>query len=223
MRELFEVTFYLLYLAIIISVGIVMVRRCHRGAARQYWLFAVAAIMLGVGDACYLLPRSYALSIGKLEVNTLVTGIGLLIAILTHAAFYIMLYHVARIRYDMQGHHILTLLAYLFAALTFFLHSLPQNNWLTNSPPWLLGVIRNIPYVALGLLDILVYYRESTIHNDGHFRFMASAIACNYGCYIPVVVWVAFAPSLWVLMIPQACTFLWIIIQGFRALSSEIK
>lgn len=221
MKELFETAFYLLYLVIVITSGIIMVRRCH--GRKQYRFLAVSAILLGTGDAFYLLPRAYALSMENLENNTWVSGIGMLIAILSHVAFFVMLYHVARIRYKIHEMRPLTVLVYSFAALTFVLHALPQNHWFTNSSAGVLSIIRTIPYVAIGIIDILVFAKGAKTTNDRQFKSMPLAIACNYGCYIPVVIWIRFAPSLWTLMIPQACTFAWIIFLGFRAMSNEVR
>ncbi|MCH3919202.1 MAG: hypothetical protein LKE39_01690 [Sphaerochaeta sp.] len=221
MRNLFETAFYLVYLVIVMTTGSVMVRRCH--GRKQYWLFAVASLLLGTGDAMYLLPRAYALSMGNLETNAWVSGIGMLVALLSHVTFFVLLYYVARLRYRIQGHIPFMVCVYICAGATFVLHVLPQNHWITRSPSWTIGIVRAIPYIALGVLVCIFFAIESKKANDQHFHWMSLAIACNYACYIPVVIWIRYAPSLWVLMIPQAVTFVWIITIGFRAMSGEAK
>ena len=58
MQAVMETIFDLVYLTLVITVGIRMIRK-SRGE-KQYAMFGAMAVILGAGDAFHLLPRAYA-------------------------------------------------------------------------------------------------------------------------------------------------------------------
>ena len=59
MQAIVETVFDAAYLIFVISVGVLMLRRC--GGNRQYRLFGALAVVLGAGDSFHLIPRAVAL------------------------------------------------------------------------------------------------------------------------------------------------------------------
>ena len=92
MQAIVETLFDAAYLITVITLGIRMVTKSH--GSRQYRLFGIMAIVLGVGDAFHLIPRAIALCTTGLENFTYALGIGKLITSVTMTIFYILLYYV---------------------------------------------------------------------------------------------------------------------------------
>ena len=91
MQAFGETLFDVVYLVLVITVGIKMIRQSK--GARQYRLFGIMAVTLECGDAFHLVPRAYALCTTGLENYTAALGIGKFITSITMTVFYILLYY----------------------------------------------------------------------------------------------------------------------------------
>ena len=201
MQAVTETLFDTVYLISVITIGIVMIRRCKE--ERQFRLFGCMAVVLGAGDAFHLVPRALALCTTGLEHYTAALGIGKLITSVTMTIFYVLLYYVWRLRYQVQGRKGLTAAVYGLAGLRILLCLLPQNQWLSAEAPLSWGIYRNIPFALLGLLVILLFYRSAKEQKDRAFRWMWLTIVLSFGFYIPVVLWADAVPMIGMLMIPK--------------------
>ena len=101
MQAVFETVFDLVYLTCVIAIGILMIRGCAK--ERQFLLFGIMAVVLGLGDSFHLIPRAVALCTTGLESYTFQLGLGKLITSVTMTVFYVLLYHVWRLRYKVTG------------------------------------------------------------------------------------------------------------------------
>lgn len=101
MQAIVETSFDVVYLATVITIGILMIRG-SRGN-RQFRLFGTMAVLLGAGDAFHLIPRAVALCTTGLENFTVPLGLGKWITSITMTVFYVLLYYVWRLRYHIQG------------------------------------------------------------------------------------------------------------------------
>lgn len=97
MQAIMETLFDIFYLTSVITLGVLMVSR--KQAKKQYQLFGIMAILLGFGDAFHLNPRAFALWTTGLENHAFSLGMGKLITSITMTIFYVILYHVWRMRY----------------------------------------------------------------------------------------------------------------------------
>lgn len=219
MQAIGETLFDVIYLVLVISVGIKMIRE-SRGSS-QYRLFGIMAVTLGCGDAFHLIPRAYALCTSGLENYVTALGIGKFITSVTMTVFYILLYYVWRNRYHVEGKNGLTAAVYLMAGLRIALCLFPQNRWTSADAPLSWGIYRNIPFAALGLLVILLFYKSTREHKDGEFRWMWLTIVLSFGFYIPVVLWADVFPAVGMLMIPKTCAYVWTVIIGYCAMKKE--
>lgn len=219
MQAIGETLFDAIYLVLVISVGIKMIRE-SRGSS-QYRLFGIMAVTLGCGDAFHLIPRAYALCTSGLENYVTALGIGKFITSVTMTVFYILLYYVWRNRYHVEGKNGLTAAVYLMAGLRIALCLFPQNRWTSADAPLSWGIYRNIPFAALGLLVILLFYRSAREHKDGEFRWMWLTIVLSFGFYIPVVLWADVFPAVGMLMIPKTCAYVWTVMIGYCAMKKE--
>lgn len=219
MQAIGETLFDVIYLVLVISVGIKMIRE-SRGSS-QYRLFGIMAVTLGCGDAFHLIPRAYALCTSGLENYVTALGIGKIITSVTMTVFYILLYYVWRNRYHVEGKNGLTAAVYLMAGLRIALCLFPQNRWTSADAPLSWGIYRNIPFAALGLLVILLFYKSAREHKDGEFRWMWLTIVLSFGFYIPVVLWADVFPAVGMLMIPKTCAYVWTVMIGYCAMKKE--
>lgn len=218
MQAIVETLFDAVYLIFVITIGIVMIVRS--GEKKQYRLFGIMAVVLGVGDSFHLVPRAVALCTTGLEQFTVALGVGKFITSITMTVFYVILYYVWCVRYGKREGHI-TALVYLLAGLRIILCLFPQNQWLSADAPLSWGIYRNIPFALLGILVILLFYRSTSNRKDPAFRHMWLTIVLSFGFYIPVVLWADTIPMIGMLMIPKTCAYVWTVLIGYRAMVCE--
>jgi len=221
MQAIFETSFDIVYLSAVIIFGVIMLKRC--GADRQYRLYGAMAVTLGCGDAFHLIPRAIALCTTGLDSYVALLGIGKLITSVTMTAFYVLLYYVWRTRYQVSGRKELTASVWVLAAARVLLCAMPQNMWTSVDAPLIWGIYRNIPFLLLGVLIIILTAKGAKQANDGKFRFLWLTIVLSFGFYLPVVLFADTYPIIGVLMIPKTCAYVWTVLIGYNAMKAEIK
>ena len=214
-----ETSFDVVYLVTVITIGIIMILKSK--GVKQYLLFGIMAVVLGVGDSFHLVPRALALCTTGLESYTVYLGVGKLITSITMTVFYILLYYVWRIRYKVEGKNHLTYIVYGLSLLRVVLCLFPQNGWLVADAPLTWGIYRNIPFALLGLLIIILFFKSAKEHNDKEFKFMWLTIVLSFGFYIPVVLWADAYPMIGMLMIPKTCAYVWTVFIGYFSMKKQ--
>ena len=221
MQAIMETAFDAVYLISVITIGIMMITKGKGN--KEYTLFGIMAVTLGAGDAFHLIPRAFALCTTGLENFTVALGVGKLITSMTMTVFYILLYYVWRLRYQVKNQKGLTMSVYLLSALRIILCLFPQNKWTSADAPLSWGILRNIPFALLGLLVIVLFYRSAKQHHDSSFRWMWLTIVLSFGFYIPVVLWADTIPMIGMLMIPKTCAYVWTVLIGFLDMKRTAK
>ena len=221
MQAIVETLFDAIYLVLVITVGVLMIR--GSGGNRQFRLFGIMAVVLGAGDAFHLVPRALALCTTGLAAYTVPLGLGKWITSVTMTVFYVLLYHVWQQRYKAGGRGGLTAAVYLLAGARILLCMMPQNQWLSAEAPLSWGIYRNIPFAMLGLLMIVLFYRSARRQKDRAFRWMWLTILLSFGFYIPVVLWADAVPMIGMLMIPKTCAYVWTVLIGCSAMKQECQ
>lgn len=219
MQAIPETLFDIIYLVTVITIGTLMIRQCKGNL--QYKLFGIMAVTLGLGDAFHLVPRAITLCTTGLEDYTVALGIGKLITSVTMTVFYILLYYVWRLRYQVEGKRNLTVIVYVLALIRVILCLFPQNEWIHADAPLSWGIYRNIPFALLGLLVILLFYKSAKERKDRSFRFMWLTIVLSFGFYIPVVLWADAIPVIGMLMIPKTCAYVWTVVIGYQDMRKQ--
>lgn len=219
MRAFVETAFDVVYLISVVTIGIMMIVKSKGN--KEYRLFGIMAVVLGLGDSFHLVPRAIALCTTGLENFTVPLGIGKFITSITMTVFYILLYYVWRIRYQVRGKNGITAAIYILSALRVILCFFPQNEWLSATAPLSWGIYRNIPFALLGLLIIVLFYKSAREQKDEQFKYMWLTIVLSFGFYIPVVLWADTIPMIGMLMIPKTCAYVWTVVIGFQAMRQE--
>lgn len=221
MQAIVETLFDAVYLISVISIGIIMIVKSKGN--KEYCLFGIMAVVLGAGDSFHLVPRAAALCTTGLENFTVSLGMGKFITSITMTIFYIILYYVWRIRYNIEGKKNITIAVYVLSLLRIILCLFPQNKWLSASAPLSWGIYRNIPFALLGLLIIVLFYKSAKETQDREFRHMWLTIVLSFGFYIPVVLWAEVIPMIGMLMIPKTCAYVWTVLIGFKSMKKNLE
>lgn len=219
MQAIIETLFDAVYLTTVITLGIIMIIKSH--GRKQYLLSGIMAVVLGAGDSFHLIPRAVALCTTGLGNFTYALGIGKLITSITMTFFYILLYYVWRIRYNIKGKNEITATVYLLSVLRIVLCIFPQNKWSSAVQPLDWGIYRNIPFTLLGLLVIILFFKKTKEQKDNKFKWMWLTIVLSFEFYIPVVLWAETYPVIGMLMIPKTCAYVWTILICFQAMVNE--
>ena len=221
MQAIVETLFDAVYLASVITLGILMIKGSKKNA--QFRLFGWMAVVLGAGDSFHLVPRALALCTTGLENYTVPLGLGKWITSVTMTVFYVLLYYVWRQRYQIRGKAGITMAVYALAAARVALCMMPQNQWLSAASPLSWGIYRNIPFALMGLLIIVLFYQSAKQHGDSAFCWMWLTIVLSFGFYIPVVLWADMITMIGMLMIPKTCAYVWTVLIGYSAMKKECK
>ena len=219
MQAIFETLFDIVYLITVITLGVLMIRG-SRGR-KQYLIYGIMAVTLGCGDSFHLVPRAIALCTTGLADYTAALGIGKLVTSITMTIFYVLLYYVWRMRYEVNGKSSITAAVWLLSLTRTILCLFPQNRWTSTDAPLFWDIIRNIPFALLGILIIILFYRSAKENRDTPFKNLWLTIVLSFACYIPVVLFAGTMPAIGILMIPKTCAYVWAVIIGYNAMKTE--
>lgn len=220
MQAIFETAFDIVYLVLVITLGIRMIR--GNAGRRQYLLFGIMAVTLGCGDAFHLIPRAVALGTTGLENYTAALGIGKLITSITMTIFYVLLYGVWRSRYEVTGRTGLTAAVWVLALVRIALCLMPQNAWTSAAAPLAWGIYRNIPFAILGGVIVVLFYHSARERQDRAFRHLWLTVVLSFACYIPVVLFADAVPMVGMLMVPKTCAYIWTVLIGYQAMKKGV-
>ncbi|MCI6646724.1 MAG: hypothetical protein MSH16_03675 [Oscillospiraceae bacterium] len=220
MQAIFETAFDIVYLVLVITLGIRMIR--GNAGRRQYLLFGIMAVTLGCGDAFHLIPRAVALCTTGLENYTAALGIGKLITSITMTIFYVLLYGVWRSRYEVTGRTGLTAAVWVLALVRIALCLMPQNAWTSAAAPLAWGIYRNIPFAILGGVIVVLFYHSARERQDRAFRHLWLTVVLSFACYIPVVLFADAVPMVGMLMVPKTCAYIWTVLIGYQAMKKGV-
>jgi hypothetical protein len=209
-----ETIFDIFYLVTAITLGFMLLRRSSGN--RQTLLFGIMVLVLGFGDAFHLVPRVYALWNGGTSAHPVSLGIGKLITSVTMTVFYVLLYHVWQ-QGRAKSSRPLTIAVYALAVARIALCLFPQNQWLVSDPPRSWGIYRNLPFLAIGVIMVILFLADARRGARPTFRFMWLAITLSFGFYLPVVLFADQYSWVGALMLPKTCAYLWIMFMGRAA------
>ena len=215
-----ETVFEIPYLSFVIIAGLIMI---VKGKSSLVKLAGIMSLVLGLGDSFHLIPRVYALWTGGIAEHVAILGVGKLITSITMTLFYMIMYYVWRGYYEVEGRKPVTYSMWALAILRIALSVLPQNEWLSPNPSLLFGVLRNIPFTAMGIIMIILFYQETRRTGKQAFRHMPLAITLSYGFYLPVVLLAGIYPIVGTLMIPKTMAYVWAVLMVWKQYKQQQK
>lgn len=214
----FEVVFSIFYLVSVLYMSIKMIKWGKNSKIVR--LFGYMGFILGFGDSFHLVPRIYALLTTGLEANAAVLGIGKAITSITMTLFYVLLFLIWEIRYNITGDKKLRIGIGILAAARIVLSLMPQNQWTLYNAPLDWAIYRNIPFAILGAIIVYISLKEAKKHSDNIFKKIGTAVIISFACYLPVVLFANIFSLVGILMIPKTIAYLWIVYVGYKAASA---
>jgi hypothetical protein len=183
LRSIFEIVFEIFYLSFAAVAAIVLFYK-------HDYIFAVAVLFLLFGDSFHIIPRILRTVRGGYEKAL---AIGNAITSVTITIFYVLLYFGVN-----SGGMTLVI---IFAVIRIVLCLLPQNEWTSKNPPLLWAIIRNIPFVIIGVMTAVSCF----LHN---LTAVGVLIILSFLFYLPVVLWAKKNPKLGMLMLPKTAAYI---------------
>ena len=209
-----ESTFDILYLLVVIIAGCSILRRAKN---RPEMFMGISAILLGCGDAFHLVPR--VLNYFTDADWTAPLGIGKLITSITMTVFYALLYYVWLGHYGEKENKALTVAIWCLVFVRVLLCLFPQNGWLQNRSDMTWGIIRNVPFVILGVIIYGLFYRKRK--EKDAFGLLWLYILLSFAFYIPVAVGAGIVPILGMLMLPKTVCYILMVVAFLRQQKSN--
>ena len=213
MPALPESIFDIAYLCFAIISGALMLKNAKGNKLKL--IFGVMTLILGCGDAFHLLPR--VLHYWTTLNLTAALGIGKLITSITMTVFYLLLEYARRERYGIREKTML-LLMWVLCGLRIVLCLFPQNGWTSENPSPEWGIIRNIPFLIVGIISVVLWLKSAK--GDKSLRLLWLAVLFSFAFYIPVVLWAGQVPMIGMLMLPKTVMYIWMIMMFKKTASS---
>ncbi len=208
MGKIMEAVFCVFYLVFTVIMGFKILNKSEGN--RQIRLYGIMTLVLVFGDAFHLIPRILA-AVNPSGDYGFSLGIGKLITSVTMTVFYLIMYFVYELRYEKSSKP-LRITVIVLSLIRIALCLLPQNDW-TGAAPVIWGIYRNIPFTLLGIVMVILFYRE---RKDRFFKWLWLGILLSFAFYLPVVLWADISPIIGMLMLPKTCMYMWIVVMGFN-------
>ena len=166
-------------------------------------------MILGCGDAFHLVPR--VLNYFIESDFTAWLGFGKLVTSITMTFFYMLIFflHTKLFTWEEGKKKSMAICLWLLTACRIFICFLPGNHWLTGEGSVLWGCLRNIPFIAIGLLIVIIYFK--TRRENPLFKRMWLYVSLSFLFYIPVAVFASLLPLLGMLMLPKTVCYMLIL------------
>ena len=206
MPALPESIFDISYLLFAVISGIMLLKNAR--GKKEVLLFGIMTLLLGCGDAFHLIPR--VLNYWVPGDYTAALGIGKLVTSITMTLFYLLMEYARRERYKIKVEKPLLISVWMLSAARIALCCFPQNGWTSSEPSLLWGILRNIPFAAIGIITVIMWFCSSK--NDKPLKFAWLAVTLSFLFYLPVVLWSQTLPIIGMLMLPKTCMYIWLIV-----------
>ena len=209
MPQIGEAVFCIIYLIFGYIAGVVMVANSNGSSLNL--ILGVMTLVLAGGDSFHLVPRIINAFKDKYDAYEFYAGLGLMVSSITMTGFYILLYYACEMIsvFNRPGSVTVTFryMYYVLIALSvirIIICLFPQNNWFRKegNPRW--GIIRNVPFIIVGIIAVYGCFMANQIA-------MGIAVIISFACYLPVVFLAKKKPMIGMLMIPKTIAYMYII------------
>lgn len=210
MGKIMEAVFCVGYMITVVILGTKTVLAGNKNKNKEILWFGIMSLILVFGDAFHLVPR-VLVAINPTKDYHVALGMGTFITSITMTIFYLIMYFVYSMRYHYSNQILMGTMICL-TVIRIALCLFPQNDW-TGDSPVLWGIYRNIPFVIIGAIMIVLYFKQ---REDQSFRFMWLAITLSFLFYLPVVLFADVHPMIGMFMLPKTCMYIWAVAMGYK-------
>lgn len=202
-----ESSFDIIYLLFAITFGVLIIFK-RKDKISLY--FGLMTLILGIGDAFHLIPRVISYFID--DELIFYKGFGKLITSITMTTFYVLLELCRKwLKNDQKLWPLITMS--VLAIIRIILCIFPQNEWFVSPSSYLWGIIRNIPFVIMGVLTIILWFKD--FRKNKPFRFIYLLVALSFIFYLITVLGASYVPILGMMMLPKTICYILMIICFF--------
>lgn len=209
MPQIGEAVFCIIYLIFGYIAGIVMLLYADGNSVALIW--GILTLVLAGGDSFHLVPRIINAFKDKFEAYEFYAGLGLMISSITMTVFYILLYYACGLLIALntpgtttEAFNYMYYVLIAFACVRILLCLFPQNNWFHKEGNQKWGIIRNVPFIVVGIVAVYGCFMASQIG-------MGVAVIISFACYLPVVFLAKKKPMIGMFMIPKTIAYMYII------------
>ena len=218
MQAIMETIFESIYLLFALSSGIYLLIKSYKRL--DYILLASAILILGFGDAFHLIPRMVGLNTTGLSNYIEPLGIGKLITSITMTFFDVIMYTFLIVRYKKNFPIYLHIIYSGLFLIRIILVALPYNNWLGESP-YIWNIIRNIPFVVMGMIFIVLSYK--TQKEDKYFKYTWLIVSLSFIFYLVTALGATYVPILGLMMLPKTLCYMVLFVLGILSVRNIEK
>jgi len=216
MQGIMEAIFETIYLLFAVFCGVYLLIKAK--GRLDYILLGIAILILGGGDAFHLIPRMIALNTTGLQDYKVALGLGKLATSITMTFFYVIMYIFLIVRYKKNLPLWLHVVYGFLFLVRIVLVSLPYNNWFDESPyEW--NIIRNIPFVMMGIIFIVLSYRHQK--EDKYFKWTWLIVIFSFIFYLITALGASFVPMLGLMMLPKTICYMVIFVFALLSMNKE--
>lgn len=217
-----ETVFDIIYLSIVLFFAILLLSK-DLSFTSPKWVLGLITLLLFLGDASHLIPRIGAMW-GRESTLEAFLGYGKMATSFTITLFYVGLWYIGKILFEHSSSFVdtMTVVFLGLALLRIIFCILPQNKWKEDGASFKWGIIRNIPFILMGILVILQYsiggamsLTEISAYNP---VYLWIPIVISFAFYIPVLLFAKKYPKVGMLMLPKSLAYVAIIFYGWLSL-----
>ncbi|MBQ8131985.1 MAG: hypothetical protein IJ193_05785 [Bacilli bacterium] len=201
MKAVGEITFDVFYLVFVGLIAYFLLRHCKKGEGK---MMGYATLFLVVGDAFHLIPRilDYLFTYDF----TFLLGFGKMVTSFTMTFFYVFLYWIYFNLFHEKENIEKSYFFYALVVCRLFFLVLPMNHWFSGEGSVWMGITRNIPFVIMGVMVLMMYYKRRK-RMDMFSRFWIY-ILLSFLFYLPVVVFAKDYPIIGMFMLPKTVCYI---------------
>lgn len=169
-------------------------------------LLGVATLTLAVGDSFHLVPRIASAFKRDSKSIAFFSNLGLIVSSITMTLYYVVIYFALYELLPSKSINIyITVAICALALIRCVLCLCKGNRWFEGgNSRW--GLIRNLPFFAIGIIVMVLYM--ASISADIKLFFIGLLILLSFLFYAPVALYVKKKPILGMLMIPKTLCYI---------------
>lgn len=210
--QVLEAVFDITYLALTFFMGLSLILDYRKEAK----LFGLLTFVLALGDSFHLLPRVIVIFSNDFLTYHSFLSWGKFVTSITMTIFYLLYYFYYQKVVSISNKKDKNLI-YSLVLIRFVLVFLPQNGWGSNES-YAFSLIRNIPFLILGLYLIYLTYQQK---NNMYLANAYLYISLSFIFYLIVVIFSPFFPLLGVFMLPKTLAYIFLIRQNYRLYAKD--